>query len=242
MRIVVAAVQTMTSPQPYYRHLAAAFVRGSALSGEAVTLPDELLLEPLDSMTPEQLERIIAVGAEAGLRLHRFKRTHETLPRVRRVLGFLRGIAPESLLDVGSGRGAFLWPCLNTFPELPVTACEIDPVRIRLYDAVRQGGIDRLHFHQSNIARLELPDRSFDVVTMLEVLEHLDRPLEVIQVGLRLAARYLVVSVPSKEDDNPAHIHFLTRPKLEALFHEAGCRRIQFDGVPGHLIVIAVLP
>ena len=103
-------------------------------------------------------------------------------------------------------------------------------------------GINRLHVQQCDIARLDLPDRPFDVVTMLEVIEHLERPLEAIQTGLRLAARHLVVSVPSKEDDNPAHIHFLTRRKLETLFDEAGCRRVRFDGVPGHLIVIATLP
>jgi len=151
--------------------------------------------------------RVIVRGAEAGLRLHKFKRTHEMLPRVRRVLGFLRGIAPESLLDAGSGRGAFLWQCLNTFPELPVTACEIDPVRIRVYEAVQQGGIDRLHF-------------------------------EAIRSGLRSAARDLVVSVPSKEEDNPARTHFLAGQKPETLFREAGCRRIRFDGVPRHLIAL----
>jgi len=226
----------------YFRHLAAAFVRGSALPGGTMSLSETLLHEPLDSLTCEQLEHIIAIGAKSGLRLHKFKRTHESLPRVRRVLGFLRGIAPESLLDVGSGRGAFLWPCLNTFPWLPVTVCEIDPVRIRLYEAVRKGGIDRLHCYQSDIAAIDLPDRSFDVVTMLEVIEHLERPLEAIQVGLRLAARHLIVSVPSKEDNNPAHIHYLTKSKLETLFKDAGCRRIRFDGVPGHLILITTLP
>ena len=232
----------MTSSHHYYQHLAAAFVRGSALFGGTVSLPETLLHKPLDSLTNEQLESIITIGAEFGLRLHKFKRTHETLPRVRRVLGILQGIAPESLLDVGSGRGAFLWPCLNTFPRLPVTVCEIDPVRIRLYEAVQKGGIDRLLFHQSDLVTMILPDRSFDVVTMLEVLEHLERPWEAIQAGLRLASRHLVVSVPSKEDDNPTHIHFLNKPKLEALFKNAGCQRIRFDGVPGHLILIASLP
>ena len=212
------------------------------MSGNAVALPDELLLESLDSLTDGQLERIITLGAECGLRLHKFKRTHESLPRVRRVLGLLQGIMPQSLLDVGSGRGAFLWPCLNSFPDLSVTVCETDPNRIRLYEAVQKGGIDHLRFHHNDIVALDLSDRSFDVVTMLEVLEHLERPLDAIQTGLRLATRHLVVSVPSKEDDNPAHIHFLTKQKLENLFKDAGCQRIRFDGVPGHLILIATLP
>ena len=53
-------------------------------------------------------EAAVAAGLEAGLRLHRFKRT-AGLPRVRRVIGALRGLAPSRLLDLGTGRGVFLW-------------------------------------------------------------------------------------------------------------------------------------
>ena len=228
--------------QPYYQRIAAAFVRGCALTeGTAIVVPQELLCLPLDSLADEQLETIIQIGMEAGLRLHRFKRTHEKLPRVRRVLGMLSGIAPESLLDVGSGRGAFLWPCLSTFPNLYVTACEIDSNRIQLYESVQTGGIDQFQFIQSDVTQLDLPDLSFDVVTMLEVLEHLEYPHVAIENGLRLARRHLIVSVPSKEDDNPAHIHLLTRQKLITMFEKAGCQRVCFDNVPGHLIALATI-
>src|SRR5262245_47417977 len=82
----------------YYTELAAAFVRGK-IGGAGDLSPEEL----------------IGLGKARGLRLHKFKRQAE-LPRVRKVLGFLQGIAPVSLLDVGSGRGAFLWPLLDSFP------------------------------------------------------------------------------------------------------------------------------
>src|SRR5262249_61598016 len=61
--------------------------------------------------TPAELFRR---GLEAGLRLHHFKRT-AGLPRVRKVLGILRGLATTEVLDLGSGRGVFLWPLLDTF-------------------------------------------------------------------------------------------------------------------------------
>ena len=50
------------------------------------------------------------------MKLHYFKQK-EDLPRVQRVLSFLHGIIPagqcQSLLDVGSGRGVFLFPLLR---------------------------------------------------------------------------------------------------------------------------------
>ena len=44
------------------------------------------------------------MGKAAGLRIHRFKRSG-VLPRVQRIIGFLHAIRPDSLLNIGSGRG-----------------------------------------------------------------------------------------------------------------------------------------
>src|SRR5690349_6589235 len=62
----------------------------------------------------------IRAGREAGLRLHRFKRARP-LPRVQRIVSTLRALAPESVLDVGTGRGVMLWPLLEQFPDVDVT-------------------------------------------------------------------------------------------------------------------------
>ena len=103
----------------YFTRLAAAYVRGK-LGREA------------PGLTPEEL---ISEGLAGGLRLHKFKRNTE-LPRVRKVLGILRGLSPASLLDVGSGRGTFLWPLLDAFPWLEVTAVDVNPVRVADIEAV----------------------------------------------------------------------------------------------------------
>jgi 2-polyprenyl-3-methyl-5-hydroxy-6-metoxy-1,4-benzoquinol methylase len=142
----------------YYTELAAAFVRGKTGAG------DEL-----------SLEELMGLGKERGLRLHKFKRQAE-LPRVRKVLGVLQGLAPASLLDIGSGRGAFLWPLLNSFPHLEVIALAHNPARVADIDAVRRGGRPNLRSLLADATAISLVDDCVDVVTALEVLEHLPRP------------------------------------------------------------------
>lgn len=100
-------------PKDFYLETAAAFVRGSVLQGLAADLPERLVQTPLEDLTETELAEILRLGEEAGLHLKKFKRDYAALPRIHRSLSFLRAVAPESLLDVGSGRGAFLWSCLD---------------------------------------------------------------------------------------------------------------------------------
>ena len=53
--------------------------------------------------------------------------------------------------------------------------------------------------------------------------------------------KYVVISVPSKEDDNPEHIHLLTKDILTKLFAGAGCTKLHFGGVNSHLIMMATI-
>ncbi len=206
----------------YFTRLAAAFVRGR-LDGLA------------PGLSPEEL---VAAGLARGLRLHKFKRNAE-LPRVRKVLGILRGLAPASLLDLGSGRGTFLWPLLDAFPDLSVTAVDIDPVRVADIDAVRAGGVSGLKALPMSVEELKLEGDSADVVTALEVLEHLASPRKAAAEAVRVASRYVVASVPSKEDDNPEHIQLFDRRGFESLFLDAGAKGVKVEFVLNHMIAVA---
>ena len=206
----------------YFTRLAAAFVRGR-LSGLAPDLSDE---------------ELIAAGLARGLRLHKFKRNTE-LPRVRKVLGLLRGLAPATLLDVGSGRGTFLWPLLDAFPDLKVTAVDTDPRRVADIEAVREGGLTNLRARRMDAAALELEENEVEVVTALEVLEHLASPHKAAAEAVRVAGRYVVASVPSKEDDNPEHVRLFDRRGFESLFLDAGARGVKVEYVLNHMIAVA---
>jgi ubiquinone/menaquinone biosynthesis C-methylase UbiE len=204
----------------YYVNLAAAFVQGK-----------------LGAMPQLSDDEIIQAGLNAGLRLHKFKRNAE-LPRVRKALGILRGLAPENLLDVGSGRGTFLWPLLDSFSYMPVTAIDFSERRAEDLDAVRRGGIENLTVVRGDATTQPFTSKSFAVVTMLEVMEHMPAPEKAAAEALRVASRFVVVSVPSKEEDNPEHIHLFDKTKLETMFLSAGAKNIKFDFVLNHIIAV----
>jgi len=202
----------------YFVDLAAAFVRGR-LGGT------------------DTGAAAIRRGLEAGLKLHKFKRSAQ-LPRVRRVIGALRGLGPSFLLDVGSGRGTFLWPLLDSLPDVAVVALEHDPLRAADLGAVRLGGIARLHAVRADATLLPFRDHVFDCVTLLEVLEHLERPVSAAAEALRVARHVVIASVPTHEDDNPEHIHLFDQDQLRALF--GGARRVTFDYVLNHTVCVAM--
>lgn len=209
-------------PQRYHVQLAYAFVRG-ALGADAAPA------------------RLVELAREAGLSLHKFKRKHGP-PRVTRVLSLLRELAPRRLLDIGTGRGAFLWPLLARFPDLEVVSIDRAIARVKDVEAVRAGGIQRVRGLPADVAALPFRTDSFDVVTMLEVLEHVADPAAAAAEALRVARGFVVVSVPSHADDNPEHIRVFEEGSLGELFRDAGCRRVSVDRVRGHMIALVSVP
>lgn len=221
-----------------YRRLAAAYIRGKAKQTTSLDLPASWLTPPLDTLTEAELTAIIDCGLAAGVRLHRFKQTMG-LARVERVLGILQGIQPAELLDVGSGRGAFLWPLLSTFHTLPVMALDANPERAEQLEAVALGGVEQLRTHCLDVTRLPFANGQFDVVTALEVLEHIPAVAQAVAEIVRVARRFVIVSAPSHADDNPEHIHLFTQPQLRTLFAACGVKQVKFEYVHNHQLLIA---
>lgn len=224
-----------------YQRLACAYIRGKLGPSASIAEPQRPLFDaPLEELAEEDRRALLRLGQEQGLRLHRFKRTMD-LPRVRKVLGILRGLQPTNLLDIGSGRGAFLWPLLDAFPDLPVTAIDLLDHRAADMQAVQAGGVAQLAAQKMDVTALAFADHSFEAVTMLEVLEHIPETEQALREVCRVAWRAVIFSVPSRPDDNPEHIHLFTEQRLRALLAGLGVRQVNTSYLLNHLLVVATV-
>ncbi len=217
----------------YYLRLAAGYILGE--------LPKIIELFPtaLHLMEEEELTQIFNYGKESGLKLSRFKRTIE-LPRVVKVIGMLQGIQPQNLLDIGTGRGVFLNPLLDVFPNLPITCIDVLDHRIEALRTLNRGGITNINPLIMDVCHLEFDSKSFEVVTALEVLEHITDLDSALSEICRVAKEYVIFSVPSKEDDNPEHIHLFNQDTLKELFGKNGFNKVKITQVLNHITGLAI--
>jgi SAM-dependent methyltransferase len=139
--------------------------------------------------------------------------------------------AAKSLLDLGCGNGLFLQRVRTLRPDITV-----------LHGVDRSGAaLERVSVPttQASADSVPLPDRSFDCVTCLEVVEHL--PIAVYERALgelaRIARHQLLLSVPHEQDltvgrvECPAcrtlfnpdyHLRSYSRHSLPSLFQKWG--------------------
>ena len=223
----------------YDKMTAAAWILGHARGTGVPELPAAVRDKTAGECSGEEIDRIFAAGQAAGLKLYPFKAGVQVLARTRRTMGFLRSVPFETMLDVGSGRGVFLIPFMKEFPWVRVTSLDLLEKRVTFLNELADGGFGQLRALQKDICEQPFADGSFDVVTMLEVLEHIPDAERAVKAAVHMAKRYVVVTVPSKPDDNPEHIHLLTKEKLTRMFYDAGWTRLHFDGVEGHLFLVA---
>ncbi len=225
----------------YDLYTAAAWILGHARHTGIPQLSESISGKRAGDCTEEELLAIVEAGRKRSLKLYPFKTGTQGLQRVRRAMGFLHSISFETMLDVGSGRGVFLIPFMKEFPWVRVTALDLLEKKVAFLNELADGGFPQLHAEQKDICEQPFPDNSFGVVTLLEVLEHIPEVEKAVTAAVRMAKQYVVVTVPSKPDSNPEHIHLLTKDKLTQMFHAAGCTRLHFDGVEGHLFLVAAI-
>ena len=161
-------------------------------------------------------EKLIKIADSKNIDYHNFK--NSKLPRVEKVIGMLKGIKPPSILDIGFGRGKFLYPFLEEFGNYNITAIEksISSIQEALY--LNKEGYPNLTLSFSDLFDNEWKNKTFHTITALEVMEHIENTEKFLDECIRLAYKWLILSVTSKEDNNPEHIHLFTEEKINHLF------------------------
>ena len=130
------------------------------------------------------------------------KQKHESKNPIQRALigrfkaqalALVQGVAPGSILEVGCGEGYMLEVLARG--GVKATLHGVDFSEPAIADArVRLGGRAQLEARDAR----ELADdgRQFDLVMMLEVLEHIPDPGQMLPILERLTRRHLWLSVP----------------------------------------------
>uniref|UniRef100_UPI002454FDD4 mycofactocin oligosaccharide methyltransferase MftM n=1 Tax=Nocardia farcinica TaxID=37329 RepID=UPI002454FDD4 len=129
-------------------------------------------------------------------------------PVYRRALGL---VPPGRVLDMGS--------CFGFFPLLladagqhRVLATDLVPGSMNLLRTIAQARGSAVGTMSCDAAAVPLPDRCVDTVTVLHLLEHLDRAhgRAVLAEAVRLAAQRVIVAVPFEDEPDPSYGHIRT--------------------------------
>jgi 2-polyprenyl-3-methyl-5-hydroxy-6-metoxy-1,4-benzoquinol methylase len=149
-------------------------------------------------------------------------------PVVRRLMGgFQRALddlfdraEPTSLLDVGCGEGLLVHRWAQRLPERRVVGIDLQEESIQAGWAEHQA--PNLEYRVVQAERLPFAAGEFDLVSAIEVLEHLPDPEQTLSEMARCATRHLLVSVPHE-------------PLWRALNVARGAYIPQLGNTPGHL-------
>lgn len=165
-------------------------------------------------------------GADHGPAGNVFDKYHTTNPVyrllvrsfLRTVRSFTREFSGPSVLEVGCGEGHLARFLANGWDAPPIVAFDISPAVVR--EAVRLGGGPR--FFVGDSYALPFPDKSFDLVVMCEVMEHLSEPETALSEISRVARQGCLVSVPRE-------------PLWRALNLARGSYWSDWGNTPGHV-------
>lgn len=161
-------------------------------------------------------------GTEGLRQLGRYKRR-----AVRQIPKSLRG---GSLLDVGCGPGCFMLAMQQRGWEVKGLELAANAV-----ERARGFGLDVAQGDLESLIRNDDVKQAFDVISMFEVLEHLQTPVETLRQvrTLMKPSSVLLMSLPNSDDPYclvqqdpasmpPVHLNFFNRRSLNCAFKLAG--------------------
>ena len=172
---------------------------------------------------------------------------------IKRYIPKLLRRSPEpfrgEVLEVGAGRGWTSRQVLETFPQVELTASDINPNISRTFARLQQHYGSRLRFKQADLLNLPFDRSSFDIVIGAHVMHHIKAPDQAIRqmlrvlrpgglLGLTNQNQYYIVG-PLKLLWRPTTL--ISRPDLEAIIKREGAEIVISEG-DAHFIIWARKP
>lgn len=111
----------------------------------------------------------------------------------RAAADLVREAAPKTILDLGCGEGFMIDALLSAGIQADFLGVDLSEAAIA--DARERLG-ERARLEVVDARRLIDDGRSFDMVMMLEVLEHIPEPSQMMPILRKLARRHVLLSVP----------------------------------------------
>ena len=170
----------------------------------------------------------VTVSAEGIVTGNTYDKYGSANPLVRHMMGgfhraleeLVDGAGPASLLDVGCGEGALAQRLARRLEPRRVVGVDLQE------DSIQAGwarhGAPNLEYRTAPAQSLPFAAGEFDMVSAIEVLEHVPDPRTTLSEMARCAQRYLLVSVPRE-------------PLWRALNMARGAYLSRLGNTPGHL-------
>jgi len=111
------------------------------------------------------------------------------------------------ILDLGSGRGKFLFYCLDR--GVSATGLELNPEYIKItHEKAKELGVT-VQVVEGVGEKLPFPDASFDFINISEVIEHVNDPAQMLSEAWRVLSPggYAYLSVPNRFGWKDPHFH-----------------------------------
>jgi len=109
---------------------------------------------------------------------------------------FLKRLKAKKILDVGCHGGRFTYEISRKFPAASLFGIDISPIAVKY--AIKK--YPHFHFQVARAEKLPFKDNFFDLVTCLEVLEHVHHPQQVLKEIKRVLKKrgIFIILVPSE--------------------------------------------
>lgn len=140
----------------------------------------------------------------------------------RFIFQLLSKIKFTSVLDAGCGTGILLSQIYQRYPHIQPTGSEYSPDGL----GFAKKRLPKAEFQVLDLSKEKL-DRKFDLITCIDVLEHIPDDRAALRNLLAMTSGYLILSVPlgplfKAEVERMGHVHGYSRQELETKIREAG--------------------